>query len=335
MRVWFPTIRANSGADVFTQRLVDALVRRDVKAEITWFPHLAELAPWLLPAGRAKSYDLVHANSWNAFAFGADRPLVVTSLHNVHDPEHVEHRSRMQKLYHDQVIRRYEEASFRRARAITTISHFSKASTKRSFGPRKITVIHPWVDTSIFSPQSSPKSRRAFRLLFVGNWSRRKGVDLLLPILERLGPGFELWIAAGLRGAPALTLPANVRLITDLPDEKAMADLYSSCDALLFPSRLEGFGYAPLEAHACGLPVVATNTSSIPEIVKHATTGFLCSDSDVEAFAEACRALADDRGLTRRMGEAGRETATQGFSEKAAIDAHIKLYAEVLTPGHT
>jgi glycosyltransferase involved in cell wall biosynthesis len=81
--------------------------------------------------------------------------------------------------------------------------------------------------------------------------------------------------------------------------------------------------------------VVATNTSSIPEIVKHATTGFLCPDSDVEAFAEACRVLADDRGLTRRMGEAGRETATQGFSESTAIDAYIKLYAEALTPGYT
>lgn len=330
MKVWFPAIRANSGADLFIQRLVGGLVRHGIHAEITWFPHLSELAPWLLPVGLARRFDLVHANSWNAFAFGGHTPMVVTTMHNVHDPELTGHRSMLQKLYHDQVIHRYEAASFRHARAVTAVSQFSKASTERSFALRNITVIHNWVNTDVFTPAAGRKPHYPFRLLFVGNWNRRKGVDLLLPILEKLGPGFELWIAAGLRGAPRLKLPANVRLVTDLPDEHAMAALYRNCDALLFPSRLEGFGYAPLEAHACGLPVVATNTSAIPEVVEHGNTGLLCPDSDVGAFTDACRALAEAPALAQRLGSAARELATQKFSEKRAVDAYIEVYSQAL-----
>ena len=98
----------------------------------------------------------------------------------------------------------------------------------------------------------------------------------------------------------------------------------------MFPSRFEGFGYVALEAMACGKPVVATNSTSIPEVVDNGTTGILCPTDDIESFVAACRKLAADRGLCGRMGEAGRKRAVEEFSEEVIVSQYIDLYRSLL-----
>lgn len=337
MKVWFPVIQVGSGTDVFTQRLAAGLERKGLKTEITWFHPFFELAPFLLTyAAPPPDTDIIHTNSWNAFAFQRRNiPLVVTEHHCVFDPRNFRYRNQAQALYHDYLIKRYVTASLARAKTITTVSEYT-ADGIRVNGPRQdIRIIPNFIDTELFSPARSlpAQGHRPFRLLFVGNLTRRKGVDLLAPIMRRLGDQFELRFTAGLRARGALAATPNMKPVGRPRTDEEMVQLYRDCDALLFPSRLEGFGLAALEAMACGLPVVASRNSSLPEVIDDNVTGLLCPTDDIEAFVHACRRLAEQPELKQQLGDAGRERAVRLFSEDVVIKQYLELYRHLAGNG--
>ena len=82
-----------------------------------------------------------------------------------------------------------------------------------------------------------------------------------------------------------------------------MSALYSGADVFVFPSFLEGFGLPPLEAMACGVPVVATNRTSVPEVLGDAP--LYVDPSDHEAMSEAIQAVLEDSDLKSRLIESG------------------------------
>jgi glycosyltransferase involved in cell wall biosynthesis len=112
--------------------------------------------------------------------------------------------------------------------------------------------------------------------------------------------------------------------------EKELIDEYQKCDALLFPSRFEGFGYVALEAMSCGKPVVATDSSSIPEVVENGVSGLLCPIDDIEAFVNACSQLEENKELCVKTGEEGRKRAVEVFSEDEIVGQYIDLYSNLL-----
>jgi glycosyltransferase involved in cell wall biosynthesis len=326
-KVWFPLIRAGTGTDVFTRRLAEALVRRGVKTEISSFPLGYEPIPFLLrkvtpPAGT----DIVFANSWNGFAFRrVGLPLVVTVHHGGFDPSIKLHRSPAQNLYHQYLIRQFELRSLYASDAITAVSNYVGASLRRHTPTlNAIETIHNWVDIDRFRPARRTRDgRRVFRLLFVGKLSPLKGADLLPKIMRLLGEDFELCIAGGLPGQFG-NMSDNVRLLGWL-NEDELIRAYQESDALLFPSRSEGFGYAALEAMACGKPVIASDSTALPEVVSNGITGLLCNPGDAEAFADACRQLAASPRQRSEMAEAGRQKAVEKFSEAAVVPRYLAL----------
>jgi glycosyltransferase involved in cell wall biosynthesis len=333
MKAWFPTIRASSGADVYTTRLADALRKRNIGAEIRWYSRWFEFAPFLLRRACAPSdADVILANSWNGYAFKRpDIPLVIVEHHCVFDPLYHSYRSFPQYFYHRMLIKSYEQASFAKADAVVAVSEFTASGLRAFLGYKQVRVIHNWVDVEKFKPEPSigtARRRRPFRLLYVGNFSRRKGADLLVPIMEALGEDFELFYTSGLRSSMRAGSLSNMIPLGKLIEEK-LIEIYQDCDALLFPSRFEGFGYAALEAMACGKPVIASNSSSLPEVVEDGVCGILCEPDNVNAFVEACRRLAEDPALCRRMGEAGRERAVRLFSEDAIVPKYVQLFEEL------
>ena len=154
----------------------------------------------------------------------------------------------------------------------------------------------------------------------------RKGVDLLTPIMRELGGEFELQYTGGVSAdQDRPSLPANMRDLGRLPVSQAAAAMQDA-DALLFPSRSEGFGLVAAEAMACGLPVVCMRGTALDELVEHGVTGMLCPRDDVFAHAVAVRRLAQDRQLHQSMRQAAREVALARFSGAAMVDAYVRLY---------
>ena len=333
MKVWFPLIRADTGTDVFTRRLAIALRRFGVAAETTYFPQHFEYAPFLLrsfppPPGT----QLIHANSWSGFAFAhAGIPLVVTEHLNVLDPIYGPFKTMLQRVYHEALIRRFMRASFTAASAITTVSHFVQASLATTLNIGSASVIHNWIDTRRFRPQfDDSDNQRLFRLLFVGNPSRRKGADLLAPIMKNIGSDFKLLFTSGANGRNPFTATPNMICLGRLTRERDLVATYHQCDALLLPTRFEGFGLSAIEAMSCGKPVIATNCCSLPEVVGDGVAGILCPLNDIQAFSCACRKLAEDRETRRLLGRRARERAEQFFSEERIIPQYVALYESLV-----
>ena len=119
----------------------------------------------------------------------------------------------------------------------------------------------------------------------------------------------------------------DIRFLGFVPDED-LPMLYSGSSLFVFPSLYEGFGLPLVEAMACGVPVVASNTSSIPEVVGDA--GLLVPPTEPEAFAEAILRVRSDEGLRRAMIEKGLKQAT-GFRWDTSARHHLACMQSVVT----
>nr|MBA2448033.1 glycosyltransferase family 4 protein [Chloroflexota bacterium] len=115
---------------------------------------------------------------------------------------------------------------------------------------------------------------------------------------------------------------ASVRVIGYVEDADLPA-LYGGAVALAFPSLYEGFGLPALEAMGCGTPVLASNSSSLPEVVGDA--GLLVDPLDIDAIADALSRLASDEPLRRELGERGRARAASSTWERAARETLAQL----------
>jgi len=334
MKIWLPAIRGGSGADVFTERLCKALRRKGLDVEISWFPKFYELCPFVLrPVPPPSGTTIIHANSWNAFAFKRRSiPLVVTEQLGVLDPAAQAHKSVPQIIYHQALIRQFVKASFRLASATTAVSDYTALGLKRSLEIKSAKVIYNSVNTATFVPIAERESIRSgpFRLLFVGNPIRRKGADLFAPIMRGLGANFELYFTAGRRQLSPQDLAANMFPLGRITNDLDLVKLYQHSDALLFPSRFEGLPIAVLEAMACAKPVIAANTSSLAEIIDDGVNGILCPSEDINAFVAACRRLANEREMCNRYGSASRDCVESRFSEDVVVPQYIDLYQKIL-----
>jgi glycosyltransferase involved in cell wall biosynthesis len=313
-------------------RLAAALRRAGHEPLPQWFDHRFELMPWRLGRVPApEGIDLVHAGSWQGFAFKrVGVPLVVTEHQYVAHPAFIAQRGRLQAIYHQAFVGPCMRRSYLVANALVAVSRHVAEAMEVDIG-RKVDIIPNWVDCRHFAPGTIQRSgRRPFRLLFVGNPSRWKGADVLPRLARKLGSGFEIGCLGGLRrGFDTTGLPPNMRPLPRT-EPKDMPTLYRSFDAALLPTRYEAFGYVALEAMACGLPVLGFASTGTAEVAVHGETALLAPMDDMDRLVEYARVLARTPDLCQRLGSAGRKRAVACFDESAAIDAYLALYDRVL-----
>ncbi len=318
MNIWLPLVEAGSGADVFTASLAEELRRLGHRCTVQTFAHRWQYLPWRLgPIAPPPATQAIIANTWNGFAFSRPPlPLIVVQHLFVLDPALAPYRSFAQGVFHRILVRHFEGASRAHAARVVAVSRYTAEVYARVMGGEPPRVILNGIDTTHFTPGPEGKEAltgRPFRLLFVGNLSRRKGADLLAPIMRSLGPGFELSYTAGLRTRDPLARVPGARRLGRLDQDGVRAE-YRRADAVLLPTRLEGLPLVAMEALACGTPVIASDTASLPEVLEHGRTGLLCAMDDPEAFAAAARRLASNDGERAMLGENARDSARTRFS---------------------
>ena len=161
-------------------------------------------------------------------------------------------------------------------------------------------------------------------LLYVGALDARKEPATLLDVWRQVrSAGADVDLA--LAGAAGRHAPADMGEARRLGylEHSQLVDLYTAAVCLVFPSRYEGFGLPPLEAMACGCPVVAYRNSSLPEIVGEA--GVLVEDGDARALARAAAEIALGPDRAGQLRQAGLRRARR-FSWRRAAAATISAY---------
>jgi glycosyltransferase involved in cell wall biosynthesis len=343
MRPLYLSPIGRGGVDFGIQNILRAVRHYGApRAELLRLPELYNFAPALiqrsLPPDWHDGFDLTQGRSRVGFALRAPgKPLVTTVHHLTTDPELQPYSSLQQRIFYHLIESRYDRWSIGAADAVVCVSRYTQRQVEQLYGKRDTTLIFDGIDTDVFVPTAGmarrddglPRAPGRIRLLFVGNRTRRKGFDLLPRIMDRLPSDYVLYYTGGFQG-PESRPPHPRMLPIGSPDREGLVAAYQSCDMLLFPSRLEGFGIAPAEALACGRPVVTTNSSALPEVVDDGANGFLCARDDVAAYAERVRELGEDVRLRRRFGEHGRDKVARTFGYDQLGQGFVQLYERLL-----
>ncbi len=335
MKIAFPIVRSRSGSDVYFENLMTGLRDHGMECQHIPLTHKHEFIPHLTAEQRRTidGADIIHtAVEHGCIVHTLGRPLILSALHNVLDPEYQRYTSLLQKLYHHLIIHPRQRRSLALADKVICISNYTKQSYVEMYPEYadKLVTIYPGIDLEKFKPGESELTRKIksaiktkHHILFVGHLTRRKGADLLPKIMDLLGPDYTL-TCIGQRNTRESnsTTPSGARIIIKRPvSEEELIAFYQACDLLLFPSRLEGFGYAVAEAMACGKPVVTTLAHSMPELIDQESGGLLCPPNDYRCFAMSLQQIVGDSTLLLQMGSHNRVKTRRLFNiETAALE---------------
>ncbi len=312
--------------------------------------------------------DIVHSHTWYANLGGhlggllAGAPHIVTA----HSLEPMRPWKAEQLGGGYRVSSFAERAAYEGAAAVIAVSAGMRNDILRSYpslDPEKVVVVHNGIDSQLWSPADAPDTVRRHgvdpdrpTVIFVGRITRQKGLPYLLRAMASLPPEVQLVLCAGAPDTPEIkaeveSLIATLRETRDgviwipemLPRAEVIA-LLSAATVFACPSVYEPLGIVNLEAMACNLPVVATATGGIPEVVVDGETGWLVpieqvqdgsgTPVDPDAFvADLSAALAtalSDRDRARRFGLAGRQRAVDNFSWASIGDKTMAVYQSVI-----
>ncbi len=344
----------------------------------TGHPDLAELAGAnaalvtlgvdLTLAAACEGADLVHSHTWYANMGGhlaalmGDIPHVV-SAHSL-EPMRPWKAEQLGGGY--RVSSWVEKTAYEAADAVIAVSAGMREDILRSYpsiDPERVKVVHNGIDSQLWRPERDEDVVRRHgvdpdrpSVIFVGRITRQKGLPYLLRAAAELPPEVQLVLLAGAPDTPEIkaeveglietlreTRDGVVWVPTMLPRNEVVAML-SSATVFVCPSVYEPLGIVNLEAMACELPVVATATGGIPEVVVHGETGWLVPIDQVQDgtgtpvdpdrfVADLAAALTDavsDSARAGQMGLAGRRRAVESFSWASIGDQTREVYVDVL-----
>jgi glycosyltransferase involved in cell wall biosynthesis len=294
--------------------------------------------PWSV---RKAGLDLIHGTAFVGPLLSAC-PLVVT-VHDLSFLFYPQSFRAMNRIY----LRLFTQHSVHQAKRIIAVSESTKRDLIQQYGlsPAKVDVVHNGVDPGFQPlPTAQIAAFRAKRglpdrfILFVGTLEPRKNVVRLIEAYARLPETRPPLLLIGGRGwlydevfarVEALGLGDEVSFVGFVPAED-LPLWYNSASLFVYPSLYEGFGLPPLEAMACGTPVVVSTASSLPEVVGPA--GLLADPESSEALAQAMEQILADSDLREEMQNAGTARAG-GFSWQRTAAGTVDSYRQTLMGG--
>jgi glycosyltransferase involved in cell wall biosynthesis len=324
-----------SGVDKYSQEIAERLNTKQIFSpryiSLKGFFHLSKLI--------SKENDIVHIPNQNfaRFCFLRSKPYIVTVHDIIRFYLHFEPERPIEKL-----LLYLDIWCIKRANHIIAVSQHTKMDLVEYMGipENKITVIYNGIDHTIYKPCNG-NLRLIDRpyILYVGSERSRKNLGNLIKALAVLKKDFSdlnlLKVGPiGRRDAyheNTQSILSNLGITRDVTfvdyvSEDDLASYYRSAELLVYPSLYEGFGLPPLEAMACGCPVVTSDTSSLPEVVGDA--GILVDPHDIDSLTNAIKRVLVDDNLKRDMVTKGLERA-QTFSWEKTAQETLQVYRRI------
>lgn len=352
-----------AGISRYTLQLIEALARLESDDEFVVFQSVKSREP-ILSRNNFTMRRLLTPCHHRLEQFSLPLELYTAKLDVLHSPDFIppfRTKSRSVITIHDLNFMLYPhfltkdaaryygqiDQAVRRADSIIAVSKATKQDVMRLLGveDRKVRVIYE-AASPYFRPlrsvQTTEQVRQRFGLgsdfiLFVSTIEPRKNVPNLLRAFRRLLDSYRLDLKLVLVGARGWLFDDVFKLIGDLNlmddvvwlgrvSTEELLWLYNAAQALIAPSFYEGFGLTPLEAMACGTPVVVSNVSSLPEIVGDA--GLTVDPNDTEELAVAIWRVLSDTDLRASLIEKGLVRASCFSWDRAARET-IEVYHSI------
>lgn len=285
--------------------------------------------------------DLIHVPSYRRLVFRAPCPTVGT----IHDlaPFHVRGKYDLARMFYGRVI---VKSLAHRQKEIIAVSHCTARDIEAFFGipQSRIHVIHNGIDHQRFFP-GNPDSARAWTaeqhrltapyLLYVSRLEHPgKNHIRLIEAFDQFkrasGSDWQLALGGGdWHGSDAIKAAAaasafadDIRFLGFVPDSD-LPDLYRGARGMVYPSLFEGFGLPPIEAMACGTPVISSTRGALEEVVADAALAI--DPEDPMDIARALTALCTDPALTERLVTNGLENASR-FHWSRTAEKVMEIY---------
>jgi glycosyltransferase involved in cell wall biosynthesis len=236
-----------------------------------------------------------------------------------------------------------ERAAFRRADFWCAVSDYTARKMTELLRPARAAIAV--LPNPVAVPAPSAVRARQARVVFTGTLTRKKGVVELLqawPRVRAAHPGAELHLfgrdgrtgaGASMRGLLASRLGATAANGVHFHGHVPHAELHRALQTArvaVFPSFVEAFALAPLEAMACGCPTIYSRRTSGAELIRHGENGLLIEPNDPTAIADAVVRVLGDAALAERVGAAGRREVETRFAIDVLLGANEAFYRDCL-----
>lgn len=253
----------------------------------------------------------------------------VPFLFTVHDTTHLDYGNAFHRAYFNHVIRRLAKP----AASVLTVSEYSRSQilTWSGLAPQQVVAI-PLGIGAVFCEQGPAHQMGKSYILYVGNRRSNKNVPRMIQAFAKanIDPQMVMALSGGydaeLHAVAASAGIADRLVFLGLIPEEDLPAVYRGATALMYVSLSEGFGLPPLEALACGTPVLVSNVTSLPEVVGDA--GLLVDPTDVPAIAHALGTIVNDAALRARLKQSGLERAKNFSWDRCAA----QTWHQILSP---
>jgi Glycosyltransferase len=226
-------------------------------------------------------------------------------------------------------------------KTITNSSATRDSCRRAGIEKDKLDIIPFGVDIDFYKPLKILKDEKKFHILAVGYLIERKGFEYLIKavkeVLTQHGNVHLTIVGSGpleekLKNIiKELNLETSAEIIKNVSDEELL-HLYNSSDLFVLPSivdsqgNTEGLGVVLLEAMACRLPVIGSNTGGIPDIIQDGETGLLVAEKDVFGLSNAILSLIENENLRNELAVNGYNRVREKFSWERVAESYLSVY---------
>jgi len=300
-----------------------------------WPPFLFNflIIPWLFWIYKKEKFNILRIHSpyfvgLGAWFFKLFKPKINLTAHY----HHLELKKRLFYFLDRLLIKKWD--------SIIADSQFTKEEIifHYQIEPKKIKLVYPGIEKK-FKPQNKNKKlvqkyqlQNTKVLLYLGGLKPRKNIDFLIELMNQFKLEKVKLLICG-KGSLSNQLKNKVKelnlemkvIFLDFIPEKEKVNYYNLTDIFVLPSQKEGFGLVLLEAAACKVPSVASNTSSLKELIINGETGYLARLNDVNDWILKIKKLLKDNQLRKKMSRSARKFS-QKFSWQQSVKKQIKIY---------